>query len=116
MEAAHREIRASSKHPCRKRYLVTSHDAFHYFTRSYLAEPGEANWAKRFAAPEGLAPEGQLNPRDIQKIIDYLRVKKISVLFPESNVSRDSIRKIATAGRELGLEIRFVQSLCMAMR
>lgn len=89
-----------------KRYLVTSHDAFQYFTRSYLAEPGEAHWQDRFAAPEGLAPEGQLNPRDIQKIIDYLRERKISVLFPESNVSRDSIRKIASAGRELGLEIR----------
>jgi manganese/zinc/iron transport system substrate-binding protein len=89
-----------------KRYLVTSHDAFQYFTRSYLAEPGEAHWQDRFAAPEGLAPEGQLNPRDIQKIIDYLRLRKISVLFPESNVSRDSIRKIASAGRELGLEIR----------
>jgi manganese/zinc/iron transport system substrate-binding protein len=91
--------------PDEKRYLVTSHDAFHYFTRAYLAAPNEADWAKRFAAPEGLAPEGQLNPRDIQAIIDYLREKKISVLFPESNVSRDSIRKIATAGKELGLDI-----------
>ena len=94
------------KVPAEKRYLVTSHDAFQYFTKSYLAEPGEIDWHDRFAAPEGLAPEGQLNPRDIQKIIDYLRVRKISVLFPESNVSRDSIRKIASAGRELGLEIR----------
>lgn len=92
--------------PSERRYLVTSHDAFHYFTRTYLSDPGEVNWEGRFAAPEGLAPEGQLNPRDIQKIIDYLREKKISVLFPESNVSRDSIRKIASAGRELGLEIR----------
>ncbi len=106
MEAAHAEVFARlQKIPSEKRYLVTSHDAFHYFTRSYLADVGETHWAERFAAPEGLAPEGQLNPRDIQKIIDYLRDKNISVLFPESNVSRDSIRKIATAGRELGLEI-----------
>ena len=107
MEEAHLALRTQlHKIPPEKRYLVTSHDAFHYFTRSYLAEPGETNWEDRFAAPEGLAPEGQLNPRDIQKIIDHLRAKTISVLFPESNVSRDSIRKIATAGRELGLEIR----------
>ncbi len=106
MGAAHEEVRMQLQQiPTEKRYLVTSHDAFHYFTRSYLADPEEKNWADRFAAPEGLAPEGQLNPRDIQKIIDFLRAKKISVLFPESNVSRDSIRKIATAGRELGLEI-----------
>jgi len=107
LEAAHTRVRSElQKIPSDKRYLVTSHDAFHYFTRSYLADAGEVDWPDRFAAPEGLAPEGQLNPRDIQKIIDYLRAKKISVLFPESNVSRDSIRKIATAGRELGLEIR----------
>ncbi len=107
MNLVHAEVRALLQQvPSEKRYLVTSHDAFHYFTRSYLSDPDEANWADRFAAPEGLAPEAQLNPRDIQKIIDYLKVKKISVLFPESNVSRDSIRKIATAGKELGLEIR----------
>ncbi len=106
MERVHNQIFSQlQKIPSNKRYLVTSHDAFHYFTRSYLADPGETNWEDRFAAPEGLAPEGQLNPRDIQKIIDYLKAKNISVLFPESNVSRDSIRKIATAGRELGLKI-----------
>ncbi len=107
MDLAHREILfVLHSIPSHKRYLVTSHDAFHYFTRSYLADPNETEWERRFAAPEGLAPEGQLNSRDLQKIIDFLRTKEISVLFPESNVSRDSIRKIASAGKELGLNIR----------
>jgi manganese/zinc/iron transport system substrate-binding protein len=106
MEEAHLAlVEKMQKIPSEKRYLVTSHDAFHYFTRSYLANPGEKNWTDRFAAPEGLAPDGQLSPVDIQNIIDYLRAHKISVVFPESNVSRDSIRKIASAGREMGLEI-----------
>ncbi len=106
MEQADGEIRAILQQvPAERRYLVTSHDAFHYFTRRYLAEADEVNWESRFAAPEGLAPEGQLSPRDIQKTIDFLREKKIGVLFSESNVSRDAIRKIATAGREMGLEI-----------
>lgn len=107
MGEAHQEIRdLLQKIPSEKRYLITSHDAFHYFTRSYLADPGETNWAERFRAPEGLAPEGQLNPLDIRKIIDYLKIKKVTVLFPESNVNKDSIRKIASAGKEMGLEIR----------
>lgn len=92
--------------PSDRRYLVTSHDAFHYFTRSYLADPGEKDWGKRFAAPEGLAPDGQLNPIDLQKIVDHLSRYHIEVLFPESNVSRDSIRKIADAGKQLGLNLR----------
>ncbi len=106
MEMTHREI-VGELHaiPAERRYLVTSHDAFHYFTRSYLAEEGEKDWADRFAAPEGLAPDGQLSPVDIQRIIDYVKLHRVSVLFPESNVSRDSIRKIANAGGELGLPI-----------
>lgn len=107
MEQVHREIRDRLHQvPAHKRYLLTSHDAFRYFTRGYLAADNESDWQKRFAAPEGLAPDGQLSPVDIQRMIDYLRQHRISVLFPESNVSRDSIKKIASAGNELGLEIR----------
>ena len=95
-----------------KRYLVTSHDAFSYFARRYLAENGErtgTGWEKRCEAPEGLAPEGQLSTVDIQRIIDHLQKHNINVLFPESNVSQDSIKKIVDAGREKGLKIRIAE-------
>jgi len=94
--------------PENKRYLVTSHDAFNYFTRTYLATESEKinnDWQKRFAAPEGLAPESQISASDIQFIIDYLAKYQIHVVFPESNVSQDSIRKIVLAGKEKGLEL-----------
>jgi len=97
--------------PAEKRYLITSHDAFGYFTRSYLAVPGETAWQERFSAPEGLAPDGQLNPADLKAIILCLQKHKIEILFPESSVSRDSIRKLAAAGRELGLNIRICQDV-----
>jgi len=107
MEGTHLKVRERlSKIDSEKRYLVTSHDAFQYFTRSYLAEPNEPDWSKRFAAPEGLAPDGQINPLDIQRIIVFLRTHQIDVIFPESNVSRDSIKKIALSGKELGLAVR----------
>lgn len=92
-----------------KRFLVTSHDAFHYFTRAYLSAEGEVKtgeWTKRFAAPEGLAPESQLSAADIQGIIEHLRRYQIHLLFPESNVSRDSISKIVQAGKEHGLDVQ----------
>ena len=85
---------------------MTSHDAFSYFTKAYLADPGEQDWSKRFAAPEGLAPDGQLSPIDIQNIINFLKLHPISTLFPESNVSRDSVAKIVAAGNESGLHLR----------
>ncbi len=107
MAGVHREIQEKlHRIPPHKRYLMTSHDAFRYFTRGYLSVEGERNWESRFAAPEGLAPDGQLSPVDIQRMIHFLKTYRITVLFPESNVSRDSIKKIASAGQELGLEIR----------
>ncbi len=89
-----------------KRYLVTSHDAFRYFARRYLALAGEQDWEPRFQAPEGLAPDAQLNPADLQRIMDHLHRYQIVMLFPESNVSRDSIRKLLDAGKKMGLKLK----------
>jgi manganese/zinc/iron transport system substrate-binding protein len=106
----HNEIRDMMQAlPESKRYLVTSHDAFHYFARAYLAteEERKANtWEKRFAAPEGLSPESQISVKDIRTIIEYLSRYNIHVLFAETNVSKDSIRKIVQAGRDKGLNIK----------
>ena len=95
--------------PEKQRYLVTSHDAFNYFARAYLSEQEErksGRWRKRFAAPEGLAPESQLSTSHIRAIIDYLKAHQVHLLFPETNVSQDSIRKIVQAGKEEGLDIQ----------
>lgn len=96
--------------PESKRYLVTSHDAFAYFTRAYLAPEEEifsGSWKRRFAAPEGLAPDGQLGALDLQKIVTYLKEYHVEVVFPESNVSRDSLQKIVMACREKQIPVRF---------
>lgn len=110
MEKVHREVYALlHRVPAEKRYLVTSHDAFNYFTRAYLSEEGEVAshaWQDRFNAPEGLAPDSQLSVTDIKATIDHLKAHDIHVIFPESNVSRDSIKKIVHAGNEQGLRIR----------
>jgi len=82
------------------RHLVTSHDAFNYFTRAYLG----VDWEMRCIAPEGLAPEGQISSADIQRVVEYICTYQVQVIFPESNVSRDALRKISTAcGRKIRL-------------
>lgn len=110
LQEAHRNLRNTLQEvPDNKRYLVTSHDAFNYFTRAYLStakEVQENTWQKRFAAPEGLSPESQLSAADIQQIIDHLKKYDIQIIFSESNVSRDSIRKIVESGKDNGLEVR----------
>jgi len=91
-----------------KRFLVTSHDAFNYFTRAYLAsteEKASEHWKNRCHAPEGLAPDGQLSASDIQKIVDHLIQYQIQTVFPESNVSRDSLKKVMHACAQKGLKV-----------
>ncbi|MFY7843153.1 MAG: metal ABC transporter solute-binding protein, Zn/Mn family [Rhabdochlamydiaceae bacterium] len=92
-----------------KRYLVTSHDAFNYFTRRYLAteeEKSSANWRQRCIAPEGLAPEGQLSIADMQNVLDKIELYNIGVLFFESNINPDCLKKMVSICREKKLKVR----------
>jgi manganese/zinc/iron transport system substrate-binding protein len=115
MQKAHERVLSSLQTvPSAKRYLVTSHDAFGYFTRTYLAEGHERDsdlWRARFAAPEGLAPDGQLSSKDIQMIIDHIALYDIKVVFAESNVSHDSLKKIVFASREKKQNVTFSQKV-----
>jgi len=90
-----------------KRHLVTSHDAFNYFTRRYLIEGSD--WEDRFCAPEGLAPDGQLSCQDIQNVIDYVTEHHVQVIFTESNVSKDSLKKILSVCKEKGISVRIAK-------
>ena len=97
--------------PSDKRYLVTSHDAFNYFARRYLASPDEIlthSWKKRVAAPEGLSPDGQLSPLDIQEISAHLERYRISSVFPESNVSRLALNKVMEVCQKRGLNVSII--------
>lgn len=91
--------------PETQRFLVTSHDAFSYFARRYFAIAEETDWSKRCAAPEGLAPDGQLSIGHIRDIVTHLSQYGISVIFPESNVNPDSLKKVQEACLEKGIVV-----------
>jgi manganese/zinc/iron transport system substrate-binding protein len=96
------------KIPPQRRYLVTTHDAFNYFARAYLLEENEApsDWKERFQAPEGLAPEGQLSTLDIKRLSRHIMRHNIDVVFAESNVSQDSLKKLKESCGSFGKTIR----------
>lgn len=50
-----------------------------------------------------------MSSADIQHILNYLAEYNINVIFPESNVSQDSIRKIINAGKQKGLKVRIAE-------
>ena len=84
---------------------------FHYFGRAYLAEEKElknGTFLERTMAPEGLAPDSQLGTADIQRLLDHLEKRGITVLFPESNISQDSLLKLKEAGEQRREAIRIV--------
>jgi len=95
--------------PSEKRYLITSHDAFFYFARRYLSDPKEKRWKERFAAPEGLAPDGQISSKNIQAIIEYAKAHGVLVIFPESNLNKDALRKIVSVLHEQGIAAKLSQ-------
>ncbi|MCB1115977.1 MAG: zinc ABC transporter substrate-binding protein [Chlamydiia bacterium] len=95
--------------PEEKRYLVTSHDAFFYFTRRYLAQGEETDWEERFMAPEGLAPDGQMSLLDIEETVNFLCAHEVPVVFPETNINRDALKKIVSICKEKGRPVRIAQ-------
>lgn len=92
-----------------KRFLITGHDAFHYFTRRYLASQDELvddKWKIRSQAPEGLSPDSELSIADIAAVLAHIETYKISVIFPESNLNIDSLNKIVDVFRKKGGNLR----------
>lgn len=96
--------------PQEKRYLVTSHDAFHYFTKRYLADASDgSSWECRSKAPEGLSPEAQASFSDLECVINHLLTYRIGVIFPESNLNTDSLVKIEDVCLAKGFTVRLAK-------
>lgn len=79
--------------PSERRYLVTAHDAFRYFTRAYLVDSGDS-WEERLSAAEGLAPHGQVSLSDLADVATFIQRHHISSIFPESYLSRAFLQKL----------------------
>jgi len=94
--------------PNERRYLVTTHNAYQYFSRAYLATQEEkvsGEWKRRCMAPEGLAPESQINTRDLYAVVEYILEHKTPIVFAEYGMNRDSLEKVVASARSRGCEI-----------
>ena len=94
--------------PDNKRYLVTAHSAFSYFTKRYIHQ--HESWHERCMAPEGLAPEAQISLYDIEKVVAYISAHNIGIIFSESNVSKDAINKILDVCKKSGHKVKLADS------
>lgn len=83
--------------PEHRRYLVSGHSAFGYFTKYYLAteqEVQDGSWRERCIAPEGVSPEAQVSVRDIIRVANYIQEHDIQVVFSEDTMNQDAIKKV----------------------
>jgi zinc/manganese transport system substrate-binding protein len=89
-----KEIRtAVAAIPKDRRKIITSHDAFGYFTQAYGIS---------FIAPQGVSTESQPSARDVARIIGQIKRQKIPAVFLE-NIADDRILK--QIARETGARI-----------
>jgi zinc/manganese transport system substrate-binding protein len=95
LETLDREVReAVAKIPTERRKVISTHDAFGYFSAEYGIQ---------FVAPLGVSTETEPSARDIAAIIGQIRAQKIPAVFLE-NISDDRlIRRIAAeTGAKVG--------------
>lgn len=95
LETLDREVReAVAKIPPERRKVISTHNAFGYFSAEYGIQ---------FIAPLGVSTETEPSARDIAAIIGQIRTQKIPAVFLE-NISDDrQIRRIAAeTGSKVG--------------
>lgn len=72
--------------PVDQRYLITSHDAFMYFSRAFDIE---------VRAIDGLAPGDKSGPKKVAELVNFIKEKNIKMIFPESASNSKGVKAIA---------------------
>lgn len=83
-----------AKVPAERRKIVTSHDAFGYFSGAY---------GVRFLAPQGVSTEAEPSAAEVGRLIRLIRAENISALFMENMTNPATLQRIA---QETGVRVR----------
>ncbi len=80
--------------PKERRRIVSTHDAFGYFSARYGIE---------FIAPQGVSTDAEASARDVAKIIEAAKDQKVAAVFLENVVDPRLTKRIAAeAGARMG--------------
>jgi manganese/zinc/iron transport system substrate-binding protein len=82
--------------PKEQRVLVTAHDAFGYFGRSYQVD---------VVGLQGISTSSEYGLKDVQKIVNLLTTRKIKAVFIESSVPRRSIDAVVQGAIQKGQQV-----------
>ena len=81
-----------------QRVLVTAHDAFGYFGRSYGIE---------VRSVQGVTTESEAGVHDVNRLVDFLVERKLPAIFVESSVNEKNIRAVieGTSARSVPIRV-----------
>lgn len=85
--------------PKETRFLVTPHDAFGYFSRSFDIE---------VKAPQGVSTDSELSTKDIAETADFIVQNKIKAIFAESTTDPARMKKLQESCKASGHEVEVV--------
>lgn len=90
-------LQRASELPKAKRILITSHDAFNYFGRTY---------GFQVVALQGISTVTEAGLSDMAQLVDFIRKHQVGAVFVESSVPHATIERIsADAGVDIGGEL-----------
>lgn len=82
--------------PATKRVLVTAHDAFGYFGRTYGMD---------VQSVQGVTTESEAGVHDVNRLVDFLVERKIPAIFVESSVNEKNIRAVIEGTDARGVKV-----------
>jgi manganese/zinc/iron transport system substrate-binding protein len=82
--------------PAEKRILVTAHDAFNYFGKSYGFE---------VVGLQGLSTATEAGVKDVQRLSQFIIDNNVKAIFVESSVPRRTIEALQAAVQSRGQEV-----------
>ncbi len=85
--------------PEASRYLITPHDAFNYFSRSYNIP---------VKAPQGVSTDSEVANKDIEDTVNFIVENKIKAIFAESTTDPMRMEKLKEAVKAKGFDVEVV--------
>lgn len=100
LDALHKEsVEKLSQINENSRYLITPHDAFNYFSRSYDIE---------VVAPQGVSTESEVSNADLENTAQFIVDHQIKAIFTESTTNPEKMKKLQEICKSKDFEVTVI--------
>lgn len=92
-------IKKMSEIPKENRYLITPHDAFNYFSRTFDIE---------VVAPQGVSTDSEVANKDLSSTVDFIVEHEVKSIFAESTTDPARMEKLKQSCKEKNFDVNVV--------